>query len=284
MKALKRLVKVFVGVLVVLVVLLVVSIFFLDSIVEKGINTAAPALLGVNTHVDSVSIRPFRGIVQIKNLTMANPEGYTTEKKLFEVTEFYVNINMASLFSDTIKIRKILIQGPGCTYEVKEGTSNIDALIAKLNKGASSETPPKTEPNPKTEPAPTEQPQEKKPGKKVIIDDLSINDTRLAYSSSITAGQFVTIPIVSITLKDIGKKDGGATFSEALTAIMNGILGGVSSAASSAGASLSSATKSATEATKATTDALSSGAKETSKAVGSALDEVGGLFKSKKKE
>jgi uncharacterized protein involved in outer membrane biogenesis len=278
MKTLKRLVKIVVGLFVVLVVLLVVSIFFLDSIVEKGINTAAPALLGVNTHVDSVSIRPFRGIVQIKNLTMANPAGYTTEKKLFEVTEFYININMASLFSDTIKIRKILIQGPGCTYEVKEGTSNIDALIAKLNKGASSETPPKTEP------APTEQPQEKKPGKKVIIDEVSINDTRLAYASSMTVGQFVTLPIASITLKDIGKKDNGASLSEALTAIMNGILGGVSSAASSAGASLSSTTKSATEATKATTDALNSGAKETSKAVSSALDEVGGLFKSKKKE
>ena len=139
MKALKRLVKILVGVLVLLVVLLVVGIFFLDSLVEKGINTAAPALLGVNTHVDSVSIRPFKGIVQLKNLTLANPEGYTTEKKLFEVTEFYVNVNMASLFSDTIKIRKILIQGPGCTYEVKEGTSNIDALIAKLNKGASTE-------------------------------------------------------------------------------------------------------------------------------------------------
>jgi hypothetical protein len=282
MKVLKRILKVFVGLLVVLVVLLVVSLFFLGSIVEKGINTAAPALLGVNTHVDSVSISPFKGIVQIKNLTMANPEGYTTEKKLFEVTEFYVNINMASLFSDTIKIRKILIQGPGCTYEIKEGTSNIDALIAKLNKGASAEQQPKTEPANKTEPAPA--PQEKKPGKKVIIDEVSINDTRLAYASSVTVGKFVTLPIPSIKLTDIGKKDNGATFSEALTQIMNGILGGVNSAVSSVGDVLGSTAKGATEATKATTEALSSGAKDASKAVGSALDEVGGLFKSKKKE
>jgi uncharacterized protein involved in outer membrane biogenesis len=283
MKALKRLVKILVGVLVLLVVLLVVGIFFLDSLVEKGINTAAPALLGVNTHVDSVSIRPFKGIVQLKNLTLANPEGYTTEKKLFEVTEFYVNVNMASLFSDTIEIRKILIQGPGCTYEVKEGTSNIDALIAKLNKGASTEkTGKKTEPA--TPDKPAEKPQEQKPGKKVIIDEFALNDTRLAYSSSLTAGQFVTLPIASITLKDIGKKEGGATFSEALTQIMNATLKGITSAVSSVGDILGSTTKGATEATKATTDALGSGAKETSKAVGSALDEVGGLFKSKKKE
>jgi uncharacterized protein involved in outer membrane biogenesis len=278
MKTLKRLIKIVVGLFVALVLLLVVSLFFLDSIVEKGINTAAPALLGVNTHVDSVSISPFKGIVHIKNLTMANPEGYTTEKKLFEVTEFYVNVNMASLFSDTIKIRKILIKGPGCTYEIKKSTSNIDALIAKLNKGASAE------PKAKTEPTPTDPPQEKKAGKKVIIDELSINDTRLAYSSSMTVGQFVTIPIASITLTDIGKKDGGVTFSEALTQIMNAVLNGINSAISSAGDLLGSSAKSATDATKATTDALSSGTKDASKAVGSALDEVGGLFKSKKKE
>jgi uncharacterized protein involved in outer membrane biogenesis len=276
---LKRIIKIFVGLIVVLLVLLVVLFIFMGSIVEKGINSAAPALLGVNTHVDSVSISPIKGVIHLKNLTLANPEGYTQDKKLFEVTEFYVNVNMASLFSDTIRIRKILIKGPGCTYEDKKGTSNIDALIAKLNKGKPADPKAKTE-----EPAPTEQPKEKKAGKKVIIDDLTINDTRLAYSSSITAGQFMTIPILSISLKDIGKKDGGATFSEALTQIMNAILNGCNSAISGMGDLLGSASKSATDATKATTEALDSGVKETSKAVGSALDEVGGLFKSKKKE
>lgn len=274
----KKIVKFFIGLIVVLLILLVAFFFFMDSIVEKGINTAAPALIGVNTHVDSVSISPIKGIVHLKNLTLANPEGYSTDKKLFEVTEFYVNINMASLFSDTITIRKILITGASCTYELKKGTSNIDALIAKLNKGASAE------PQTKTEPVPADQPQEKKPGKKVIIDELSINDTRLAYSSSMTAGQFVNLPIGTITLKDIGKKDGGVTFSEALTQIMNAMLNGINSAISSVGDILGSTTKSATDATKATTEALNSGVKDTTKAVGSALDEVGGLFKSKKKE
>jgi len=275
----KKIVKFFIGLVVVLLILLVALFFFMGSIVEKGINTAAPALLGVNTHVDSVSISPFKGVVHLKNLTLANPEGYSKEKKLFEVTEFYINVNMASLFSDTIKIKKILVKGPGCTYEVKNGTSNIDALIAKLNKGTPAEPKAKTE-----EPVSTEPPKEKKAGKKVIIDELSINDTRLAYSSPMTIGQFLNIPIASITLKDIGKKDGGATFSEALTQIMNAMLNGINSAISSAGDMLGSTTKSATDATKATTDALGSGVKDTTKAVGSALDNVGGLFKSKKKE
>lgn len=252
----KKIVKFFIGLIVVLLILLVAFFFFMDSIVEKGINTAAPALIGVNTHVDSVSISPIKGIVHLKNLTLANPEGYSTDKKLFEVTEFYVNINMASLFSDTITIRKILITGASCTYELKKGTSNIDALIAKLNKGASAE------PQTKTEPVPADQPQEKKPGKKVIIDELSINDTRLAYSSPMTVGQFMTIPIASIALKDIGKKDGGVTFSEALTQIMNAILKSINDSISSVGSTPGSTTK----------------------AVGSALDDVGGLFKSKKKK
>jgi len=297
---LRRIVKFFIGLVVFLIVLLVALIFFLGSLVEKGINTAAPALLGVSTHVDSVAIRPVRGIVQIKNLTLANPQGYTTDKKLFEITEFYVNVNMASLLSDTIKIRKILIQGPSCTYEIKEGTSNIDALIAKLNKGTPSDAPAKDQP------APAEQPQDEKAGKKVMIDECSINDTRLAYASPLTAGKFVTLPVASITLKDIGKKNNGASFSEALTEVMNALLKGITSALSNTGDLLGTATKSVTQAEQAAAETLDSGVKETTKvldssvkgatetldsgvkgttkAVGSALDEVGGLFKSKKKE
>lgn len=273
----KRIMKVFFGLILVLVILLIAAFLCINSIVKQSINTAAPKLLGVNTHVDMVNIKPFSGIIHFKNLTLANPEGYTQDKNLFAVNEFYVNINMASIFSDTIKIHKILINAPGCTYEVKNGTSNIDALIAKLNKGKPAQQEKKTETQ-----AP-QQPQEKKAGKKVIIDEISVNDTKLAYSSAVTAGQFLTIPIVSITLKDIGKKNGGETFGDALTQIMNALLKSVTSAISGLGDLVGSTAKGAADAAKASSDALNSGVKDTTKAVNSALDEVGGLFKSKKK-
>jgi hypothetical protein len=134
-----------------------------------------------------------------------------------------------------------------------------------------------------TEPQAPQQPQEKKAGKKVIIDELYINDTKLAYSSTVTAGQFLTIPIVSITLKDIGKKNGGETLGDALTQILNALLNSASSAISGLGDLVGSTAKGATDAAKASSDALDAGVKDTTKAVGSALDEVGGLFKSKKK-
>lgn len=269
----KRIGKIVFGLILVLLVLLVAVVLSISSIVKGGINTGAPKLLGVNTHVDKVSIKPLSGVIYLKNLTLANPEGYTTEKNLFEVNEFYVSVNMASLFSDTIKVRKILIKAPACTYEVKDGTSNIDALIAKLNKGKPEET----------EPTPTEKPKEKGKGKKVIIDELTINDTKLAYASRLTAGKFITIPILSISLKDIGKKSGGTSFAEALTEIINGMLKSITSAISSLGDLAGETLKGAAEATKASADAINSGVKETTKAIGSAIDEVGGLFKSKKK-
>lgn len=284
----KRMMKVFLGLLLVVLVLLIAVFFFINSIVKGSINTAAPKLLGVNTHVDTVSIRPLRGIVHIKNLTLANPEGYNKDKFLFSVNEFYININMASLFSDTIKIHKILINAPGCTYEVKSGTSNIDALIAKINKGkdaqqekqAESQTP--------------QQPQEKKAGKKVIIDEISLNDTKLAYSSSMTAGTFLTIPIPSIIIKDIGKGQDGTSFGDALSEVFNKILTSFGSAIAGAGdlagkavgeglKGATDAAKASSDAVKASSDAIGTGAKDATKAVGSALDEVGGLFKSKKK-
>ncbi|MEI7948295.1 MAG: hypothetical protein WCJ02_16455 [bacterium] len=274
---LKRIIKACFGLILVLVILLIAAFFCINTIVKQSINTGAPKLLGVNTHVDMVNIKPLSGIIHLKNLTLANPEGYTKDKCLFAVNEFYVSINMASIFSDTIKIHKILINAPGCTYEIKNGTSNIDALIAKLNKGKSAPQ------GKKTEPQASQQRQEKKAGKKVIIDEVSINDTKLAYSSTVTAGQFLTIPIVSITLKDIGKKNGGETLGDALTQIMNALLNSINSAISGLGDLVGSTAKGATDAAKASSDALNAGVKDTTKAAGAALDSVGGLFKSKKK-
>lgn len=281
----KRIMKVFLGFILVVLSLLIAAFFFINSIVKQSINTAAPKLLGVNTHVDTVNIRPLRGIVHIKNLTLANPEGYNKDKFLFAVNEFYVNINMASLFSDTIKIHKILINAPGCTYEVKSGTSNIDALIAQLNKGKAAQQEKQAEP---------QAPQEKKAGKKVIIDEISLNDTKLAYSSNMTAGTFLTIPIPSIIIKDIGKGKDGTSFADALTDVFNKILTSFGSAIAGAGElagkavgeglkGATDAAKVSSDAVKASSDALDAGVKDTTKAVGSALDEVGGLFKSKKK-
>jgi hypothetical protein len=284
----KRIAKVVMGLVLVVVFILVVVILTLDSIVKGSINTAAPKLLGVNTHVESVSIRPFRGIVHLKNLTLANPEGYDKDKFLFAVNEFYVSVNMASLLSDTIKIHKILIDAPGCTYEVKSGTSNIDALIAKINKGKAEQQ------EKQAEAQPTQQPQEKKAGKKVIIDEISLKDTKLAYSSSMTAGTFLTIPIPTITIKDIGKGQDGTSFADALTDVFNKILTSFGSAIAGAGElagkavgeglkGVTDAAKASSDAVKASSDTLDSGVKDATKAAESALDSVGGLFKSKKK-
>jgi hypothetical protein len=284
----KRIAKVVLGLVLVVVLILVVVILALDSIVKGSINTAAPKLLGVNTHVESVSIRPFKGIVHLKNLTLANPEGYNKDKYLFAVNEFYVSVDMASLFSDTIKVHKILINAPGCTYEVKSGTSNIDALIAKINKGKAAQQEKQADPQ-----AP-QQPQEKKAGKKIIIDEISLKDTRLAYSSSMTAGTFLTIPIPTITIKDIGKGKNGESFADALTDVFNKILTSFGSAIAGAGElagkalgeglkGATDAVKASSDAVKASSDALDSGVKDATKAAESALDSVGGLFKSKKK-
>jgi len=277
----KRIAKVVMGLVLVVVLILVVVILALDSIVKGSINTAAPKLLGVNTHVESVSIRPFRGIVHLKNLTLANPEGYNKDKFLFAVNEFYVSVNMASLFSDTIKVHKILIDAPGCTYEVKNGTSNIDALIAKINKGKAAEQ------EKQADAQATQQPQEKKAGKKVIIEEISLKDTKLAYCSSMTAGTFLTIPIPTIIIKDIGKGQDGTSFADALTEVFNKILtsfgSAIAGAGELAGKALGEGLKGATDAAKASSDALGTGAKDATKAAESALDSVGGLFKSKKK-
>lgn len=278
-KMMKRLVKITIGLVVIVLVLLVVVVSSLGSIVKKSVNTLVPQLFDIKTRVESVSIRPLFGTAKLRDFVLANPEGYATNHPLFAVKEIAVDLSMRSLLSDTIVIHRIAIEAPELTYEVKSSTSNIDALIAKLNKGKTEQQ----EKKPDTE----TKPQETQAGKKVIIEEVSINGTKLTYASTVTAGAFIPLPLPSITLRDIGKEKGGTSIAEAAIEIFNGILKGVTSAVAGAadliGSAAEAGVKGATDAAKATGKALDEGVKEGTKAVGSALDEVGGLFKSKKK-
>jgi hypothetical protein len=109
-----------------------------------------------------------------------------------------------------------------------------------------------------------------------------------------TAGTFLTIPIPTITIKDIGKGKNGESFADALTDVFNKILTSFGSAIAGAGElagkalgeglkGATDAVKASSDAVKASSDALDSGVKDATKAAESALDSVGGLFKSKKK-
>ncbi|MBP8800778.1 MAG: AsmA family protein [Kiritimatiellae bacterium] len=289
----KKLGKILMWLVIVVVVVLLVAVLTLPMTIGPIVKTAAsvggPKALGVPVSVGDVKLNALAGNLTVSQVKVGNPQGYS-DRDAFAVDKVEVGLNMRSLLSDTIVVRKIQIDAPAISFESKDGKSNFDAMMANTKK-ASEEEKQKTE-------------KEKKPGKKVVIEEFSLNNAKVSYASGITLGKSITVPLPSLVIRDIGKKSGGATAADALTEVINGILGGLSQAVTGISGAASDllkgvsgaadgllkgagdATKGATDALKGVTDGASDAASGAAKALkdvaGGATDAASGAAKALK--
>ena len=264
----KKLVKILVGLVVVVVVLALAAVLTLPMTIGPIVKTAAsvggPKALGVPVSVGDVKLSPLAGSLVISQVKVGNPQGYS-DKNAFEVEKVEIGLDIKSLRSDTILVKKIQIDAPGIVFETKDGKSNFDAMLANAKK-SSDEEKAKTE-------------KEKKPGKKVVIEEFSLNDAKVSYASSLTLGKAVTLPLPSVSLHDIGKASGGITFVEAVAEIIKSVLGGLTQAvtgvAGTAGDLLKGVGGSAADAAKGVEKAL----KDVGGTAGDAVKGLSGALK-----
>ncbi len=273
--------------LVVAVVVLIVAVMLLVSfgigpIIKTGMETIGPKATGVEMTVESVKVSPLTGSAQIKGLFIGNPEGFKS-KSLVELKNFEVSIDLKSLLTDTVVIRKIIIEKPLFTYERHLKTDNIK----EIQKNVENFSGPTEEPTGEAAvEKPAEEPKKKKPGKKVIIEQLAIRDAQV--NLKIAGLPTAPVPILDIEKTNIGKKGGGTSLAKAVTEIISALYESIVSAVANVGdigEMASGALKGAGDTLKGTTDSLK-GVKDTG---GAALDtasdavkSIGGLFKKKK--
>ena len=246
----KKLLKLLVGIVVTLVVLLLAIVLtlpiWISPAVKKAASVGGPMVLGVPVSVGSVSLSPLSGGMTISQLSVGNPSGYS-DKPAFAVDKVDVGLNIRSLLGgDTIVVKKIQIDAPAISFESKDGVSNFDAILAHAKKSESAEK--------------TAKPAEKKAGKKVVIEDFTLNGAKVSCTTAWTFGKPITIPLPPLTVKDIGKASGGTTPVEAVTQVMNEIVNSLSQAvtalAAKSGDALKGALNGSGDAAKGVTDAL----------------------------
>ena len=249
--------------IVALVLIAGVALFmFLDPIIKNSINVVAPKVLGVSVSVDQIKIRPLRGTVYLENFKIGTPQGYSTNAPLFAVQEVQVGLDVLSVASKAIRIHLISIKDPFIHYETKNGQSNVDALMANLQKGTASTNATTTA---KTETTPKEG---EKAQKKVIIDEFSLSGTKVSYQSPITFNKRVIIPIPSFELHDIGKSEGGISAVDATIQVLGSIISHLGDGIAELGKST----------VKGAGDALNNAAEGGTKAIDSAVKSIKKLF------
>ena len=207
----KKLLKLIVMDLIILLLVLVVAFYFVgNSLIKKGIETAATKTLGVPVTVKSINLSILRGQVEIKGLVVKNPPGYANET-LLELGDGVVKLNISSLMSDTIKMQLIKLDGTKLTLEQKGLTNNLKEILDKL---------PKEEEQAK--PAPEEK------GKNLNIAKLEITNTNVKVKLLPVPGKSDTVSmnIDPIIMTDLGadkKLRIGTLVAKVLGAIATGI-------------------------------------------------------------
>lgn len=244
-----------IGLVLLIVVLIVVVAFniwrgrFLKGMVETG----GPVLLGVPVKVDSINYRLLRGQIQVKGLVIGNPKGFKTEKA-FSLGEVAIEIVPKTVFSRTVIIKRIYVNAPDITYEVGLGKSNIGKILEHME----GEEAPKSEEG-QTRPAPAKASE----AKKVIIEDLLVENGCVRVSTTFAGGLAAPIPLPPIHLTNIGKEEeGGASVVDVIKKVLQSVVGAVTNVATGA------------------VGAAGDGVKVVGAGVGKALKGVTGLFQS----
>lgn len=236
-----------------LLVLLVVLLFFLGHIIKAAVETVGPQVTGVSVTLDKAGINLLSGSVQLKGLVIGNPEGYKTPSAM-ELGHFVVDLDMRSLLTDTLVIRKIHIDAPQITYEQGLKGNNLGRLQKNL---APAEERPEAE-----TPASPDKPAGK-PAKKIVIEDFLLENGKIHVSMTLAGGRKLTLPLPPVHLQNIGTGSQGASIAEVVNKVLGAVISATADAVAAsgdlAGDALKGAGDAAADAVKGTADTLKKG-------------------------
>lgn len=128
--------KKFVVVIVVLSIILAVAVWFLlsniDSIAKNIIEEAGSEVIGTSVSVESVSIELTEGSATIRNLSVANPRGFS-DQPAFRFSEVTAVVGIASGI-----VERIYSSEPQIRVEFRKGKSNFEVLSKNIQASAGS--------------------------------------------------------------------------------------------------------------------------------------------------
>ncbi len=241
---------------VVIGIAVVTLIFWGGNVIKEGVNRVGPQVLGVDVRLEEARFFPLRGHVSLSGMFVGNPEGFHADS-LFEMGQLEIDLDVRSLFTDTIVINRILIDAPQITYEVGARRTNLGTLLEQLEAASDPDAPKEKR---------EEAPEEVEPGKNVVIKELILADARAQVSATAMRGRVVPVQLSTITLNDLGGEDQSLT--QITTEVMKAIVGAVGNAVAGAGDLLGDGLKSALEGAGAITDFATEGVRGVTDAVG----------------
>jgi hypothetical protein len=247
----KKLLLVFLVLVVLLLAAVAGATFFLGSIMKSGIETVGTKMTKVDVKLNSAKLSVLSGEGSLKGLSVANPPGFNSPSAI-EVGEISVGVQPGSVFSDKVVVRSIQVISPTITLHGLKGDN-----LAKILENIQGSTPAGTA-DKKTQPKPAEG-----SGKKLEVDDFLLRDIKINLVLPVGGSVPLTLPEVHLT--NLGKDSGGITGPELSAKVIQAVMD----------AAMASAGKVSVDPAKLGQDA----GKAASKKVDNALKGVGNLLK-----
>jgi hypothetical protein len=222
----KTLFKIFAGLVVVLIIVLVIGVLNLDKGIKAVVETVGPDLTQSSVKLNNVDISLSSGEGSLQGLVVGNPAGYKTPNA-FSLGEISFAIDPESVTTDTIVIKSLRIIAPEITYESVKGMTNLDQLQKNVEQAVGSGS---------SSPASEEASADDSAAKKLIIKDLKISDGKINYSNALLGDKPISLALPSIQLTGIGESSGGASSAEVVKQILAAINKNAAGAVTNSGA------------------------------------------------
>jgi hypothetical protein len=127
----KRYLIVGLGIFLTLILSLILSFNFWCRVTVENITSST---LGVPTQIDKLKFNPFAGSLEVKQLIVENPAGFSSPY-LLGMSDFELKLTPSSLFSSTVEVQKLSINS--LNIFIEQGFSlNLSSVLNRLKENA----------------------------------------------------------------------------------------------------------------------------------------------------
>lgn len=193
----KKFLKWFLVLLVILGIGIGYAWFKLNGIIQYGITEYGPECLGTNVTFEEVDFSPLAGVYKVKGLVIDNPEGFK-QKTCVEIEEMTIYMGVSNLWSSKTVIDEIIIHKPFITYEVRKKQSNFDVIEYNIYKYMGY-----TDEEIAAEAEAAENAEEEEEESTYLIKSLTVTKAKFKYKKGLF--ELPRLPIPTFTMKNIGE-------------------------------------------------------------------------------
>jgi hypothetical protein len=171
----------------------------LDGIVQRAIGHYGSQMTGSRVAVDAVELRTVDGRGVIRGLVVGNPAGFRAPHAI-KVSVIDVSLDARTIADPVVVIRRIVIESPDVIYEKGESQTNFEAIQQHIAQALG------TSANRSDSGTGTSS-----GSRRLIVQELVIRNARAQATAAGLAGQSISTTLPDITLRDIGREQGGVT-------------------------------------------------------------------------